>query len=141
MNNQKEKQLYLLANNIWLLVLFSHTFLTLKLNRLGGFISLHGDFKLNIVYKIMFLIFIISNLVTLVYVRQKRVDVCIEHVKHMTEGFLAFAFVVIALFAGYSLLHMFFDFKSFDFIGTIQVMMIPLFIPFVMVRMYFPKDS
>ena len=141
MSSHKEKQLYLLANNIWLLVLFLHTFLTLELNKLGGFISFRGDFRLDIVYKIMFLVFIISNLVTFIYVRHKRVEVCIEHVKHMAGGFLAFAFVIITLFAGYSLLHMFFDFKSFNFIRTVQVMLIPLYIPFVMVRMYFPKNS
>lgn len=138
--DKKEKQLYLLANNIWLSVLFLHTFLTFKLMDYCGMNPFSGDLTLIIIFKVAFVIFFVSNLATTVYISQKKVEVCIYHVLDMVKGFLIFALVIVALFLVYSLLHIFFDFKSYEFVKTVQIMMLPLYIPFVMVRIFFPKD-
>ena len=129
---------FIIANNLWLVALFAHTYLTYLLSLKNGIIRFNGDFNITILIKVLFFIFFMSNLFTLIYVKVKENnELLIDHVIDMAGGFFIFYLVIIALFLIYSLIHMFFSFESYNFIKTAQVMMIPLYIPVVMSRMYF----
>ena len=129
---------FIIANNLWLVALFAHTYLTYLLSLKNGIIRFNGDFNITILIKVLFFIFFMSNLFTLIYVKVKENnELLIDHVIDMAGGFFIFYLVIIALFLIYSLIHMFFSFESYNFIKTAQVMMIPLYIPVVMGRMYF----
>jgi len=129
---------FILANNAWLVVLFTHTYLTYLVHSKNGFVRFNGDFNIAILIKVVFFIFFLSNLFTLIYVRIKQNDeLDINHVIDMVGGFFIFYLVIIALFLIYSLIHVFFNYESYNLIETVQIMMIPLYIPVVMSRMYF----
>jgi hypothetical protein len=129
---------FILANNLWLVALFTHTYLTYLVHSKNGFIRFNGDFNVAILIKVAFFIFFMSNLFTLIYVKVKKNDeLIIDNVIDMAGGFFIFYLVIIALFLVYSLIHMFFNYESYSLINTVKIMMIPLYIPVVMSRMYF----
>jgi hypothetical protein len=129
---------FILANNLWLVALFTHTYLTCLVHYKNGIIKFNGDFNVEILIKVMFFIFFMSNLFTLIYVKVKKNDeLIIYHVIDIAGGFFIFYLVIIALFLVYSLIHIFFNFESYSLIKTVRIIMIPLYIPVVMSRMYF----
>jgi hypothetical protein len=132
---------YLLYNNVWLTVLFLHTYLVFLINKKDGFITLkEGCFELYLLFKILFFIFFITNLFTYIYVcvkTNKEMKDINENVKQMAGGFFIFALFIIGLFLIYSIIHIYFHYESFNILKTTQVMMIALYIPVVMVRVFF----